>query len=61
MIVLEHPVQGGIIQGGAQGAKIFEESPRLALRDTPFPLADEQGIKNFGAPEGRHQGLVSRF
>jgi len=40
--VVEHPLQGSIVERGAQGAKVFEESPRLVGKDTPFPLADEQ-------------------
>jgi hypothetical protein len=59
--MLEHPLQGSIVESGAQGGKIVKESPCLVGRDTPFPLADEQGIENLGASEGRHQGLVSRL
>ena len=57
--VLEHPLQGGIVKRGAQGAKVLKKRPRLVDGDTPFPLADEQRIENLGAPEGRHQGLIS--
>jgi hypothetical protein len=40
--VLEHPLQGSIVERWAQGAKVFEEHPRLVGGDTPFPFADEQ-------------------
>jgi hypothetical protein len=59
--VLEHSLEGSVVEPGAQGAKVFEESPCLVGGDTPSLLADEQGIENLGAPEGRHQGLISRF
>jgi hypothetical protein len=40
--VLQHPLQRSIVERGAQGAKIFEESPCFVGGDTPFPFSDEQ-------------------
>jgi hypothetical protein len=42
LYVVEHPLQRRIVERGAQGAKVFEESPRLVGEETPFPLADKQ-------------------
>jgi hypothetical protein len=39
---MDDPHQRNIVERGAQGAKVFEESTCLVGGDTPFPLADEQ-------------------